>query len=149
DRREAGMKPQHRARALALGVARLLVVGVAHDREQPTRGPGCGLDDVRQVAPARLARLGIGGLGIEVLQLLARRVAVGAQIVVGAAGEALELVPAPREAVLDVEAAVAVVRQLVLTVSAKPQVLGPDADRLPPAHALVLPVLEPLGALAR
>ena len=73
---------------------------------------------------------------------------MGLEVVVGAAGDALELVPAPRELIFDVEAAVAVVGQLVGVVGAKAQVLGGDAEAAPPQHALLLPVFEVLLALA-
>ena len=67
--------------------------------------PGGGLDDPRDdVLVGRL---------VEVLEVLARRLGVARQVEVAAVVDALELLPAEREAVLDVDRLLRVVRELV------------------------------------
>ena len=56
------------------------------------------------------------------------------EVEVGAVGDALELLPADRELVLDVGAALRVVRELVRAVLAQAQVLGLDAEALVPGE---------------
>ena len=76
---------------------------------------------------------------------------VHAQVVVGAVRDALELAPLAAleaEAVLDVDGAGRVVAELLLRVLEEAQVLRRDAEVGVPAHALVDPVLVPLGVLA-
>ena len=97
------------------------------------------LDHVRHVALAR--RL------VEVGQVDPGVLGVGRQIEVGAVGDALQLTPVVAgepEAVLDVDGALGVVRQLLLRVLEVPQVVRGDAQVDVPAGALVDPVLVPL-----
>ena len=71
---------------------------------------------------------------------------VGGQVEVGAVGDALELAPLralEAEAVLDVDGALRVVRQLLLRVLEEPQVVPVDAEVGVPVGALVDPVLVP------
>ena len=58
-----------------------------------------------------------------------------AQVVVAPVGDALELVPAPREQELHVARARRVVRQLVVVVGPQPQLLGRHAQVEVPVHA--------------
>ena len=66
------------------------------------------------------------------------------EVVVGALGDALELVEAPRELELDVGRAGRVVRQLVGVVRAQAQHVARDAEAHVPVEPLVAPVLVPL-----
>ena len=81
-----------------------------HRRARRARGR---LDDVGHVALAR--RL------IEVLELLAGVLRVLGEVVVAAVGDALELVPSPREEELDVARARRVVRQLIGIMGTQPK----------------------------
>ena len=77
---------------------------------------------------------------------------MGLEVEVGAVGDALEfaeLAAAETEAVLDVDGALRVVRQLLLRVLVVAQVLGVDAEVGVPVPALVDPVLVPLLVGAR
>ena len=67
------------------------------------------------------------------------------QVEVAAVVDALELLPAEREAVLDVDRLLGVVGQLVGRVLAQAQPLGRDAVALVPGAALRQPLLERLG----
>src|SRR3712207_2826390 len=83
---------------------------------------------------------------------LFRSLGVRRQVEVGAVRDALELAPLralEAEAVLDVDGALRVVRQLLLRVLVVPQVLRRDAQVGVPAGALVDPVLVPLLVGAR
>jgi hypothetical protein len=71
------------------------------------------------------------------------------QVVVRAARDPLELAPAHRELVLDVDAALGVERELVLPVLAEPEVLLPDPVLQVPAVARVDPLLVDLLVRAR
>ncbi len=71
------------------------------------------------------------------------------EVVVGALGDALELVEAPREEELDVGRARRVVRQLVGAVRAQAQLVARDAVADVPVEALGAPVLEPPRAVRR
>src|SRR3712207_6178245 len=78
---------------------------------------------------------------------LFRSLGVRREVEVGAVGDALQLTPLralEAEAVLDVDGARRVVRQLLLRVLVVPQVLRRDAQVGVPAGALVDPVLVPL-----
>ena len=105
------MQAQHRA---AVVVGAVLVVGVDEERERAAVGAGRRLDHVRNVA--------LLGLVVEEAQVLARVLDVLLQVEVGAVGDAFELLPADRELVLDVGAALGVVRELVGGVLAQAQV---------------------------
>src|SRR5262249_34853331 len=118
----------------------VLVVRVDQERERRAVGAGGGLDDVRDVALARLL--------VEEREVLAAPLGVLLQVEVGAVRDALELGPAEREFIFDVGAALRVVRELVGRVLAKAQVLGLDAEAQVPLEALLLPVLVPLQVLA-
>ncbi|GAA2772815.1 hypothetical protein GCM10020219_048590 [Nonomuraea dietziae] len=101
--------------------------------------PAGRLDDVGHVALARVL--------LEEGQVNARRLAVRGQVEVGAVGDALELAPLRAgevEAVLHVDGALGVVRQLLLGVLVEPEVVLVDAQVGVPAEALVDPVLVPL-----
>ena len=119
----------------------LLAVGVDEEREgRPVRA-GRGLDDPRDdVLVGRL---------VEVLELLARRLAVARQVEVAAVVDALELLPAEREAVFDVDRLLRVVGQLVGRVLAQPQPRRGHAVPLVPGPPLRQPRLERGGGLVR
>ncbi len=89
------------------------------------------------------------GRGIEVLEALAGRLGVGAQVEVRAVGDALELVQAPGEPELDVSSPARVVRQLLGVVLPQLEHVLGDAELPVPAVPLVAPVLEPPIALLR
>ena len=88
----------------------------------------------------------VGGL-VEVVELLARRLHVLGEVVVAAVGDALELVPPPREEELDVGRAARVVAELVGVVGPQPHLALGDAEVEVPLLALVAPVLVPLARL--
>ena len=69
------------------------------------------------------------------------------EVVVGALGDAFELVESPREQVLDVGRAGGVVRQLVGAVRTQLEMVPGDAVADVPIEALGAPVLEPARAL--
>ena len=138
DRRQARVQLEHGAR-LALDL--LLVVGVDEEGERRAVGAGGRLDDVRDVALARLL--------VEVLELLARVLGVLGQVEVAAVGDALELRPADREQVLDVGGARRVVAELVGLVLAQAQVVGADAELDVPVEARLLPVARTSAAPRR
>ena len=71
------------------------------------------------------------------------------EIEVGAVVDSLELLPAERELVLDVERLLGVVRQLVRCVLVEPQLLGADAEAPVPLHTRLLPLVEPALVLVR
>ena len=77
------------------------------------------------------------GLGVEVLELAAAELLVAAQVEVGAAVDAFELLEADGELELDVAGGVGVVRQLDVVVEAV--VLRGHAQCTVPVHALLLP----------
>ena len=115
----------------------LLAVGVDQERERRPVGAGRRLDDPRDdVLVGRL---------VEVLELLARRLGVPRQVEVAAVVDALELLPAEREAVFDVDRLLRVVGQLVGGVLAQAEPLGRHAVALVPRAALRQPHLERLG----
>ena len=100
-----------------LAVDLVLVVGGEQERGHRAGGAGGRLDHVRHVA--------LVGLRVEVVELLAASAAACCvEVVVGALGDALELVQAPREQELDVGRAGRVVRQLVGVVRPQPQHVG-------------------------
>ena len=72
---------------------------------------------------------------------------MGAQVEVGAVGDALDLRPAPGEAVLDVRGGFGVVGELVWVVWPQAQAVLVDTERGVPAHALPDPRLVPLLVL--
>ena len=131
------MEAQHRARALGDD---FLVVGVAHERQERAADADRRLDHVRDVPL----------LVPDPLELRARRLGVLPQVVVAAVRDALELLPADREEVLDVARRARVVRQLVGVVLADPQV---RLARTPRSRyqltALVDPVAVPLVGVGR
>src|SRR5207244_11113234 len=107
-------------------------------------GRGCRphrqLEDVGEVA--------LSPLLVEVGEVLAAVLAVPPEIEVGAVRDALELGPAEREGVLDVDARLGVVRELVATVRPQPQPLALDAEACVPLQARRPPVVVPLLVLA-
>src|SRR5262249_2461690 len=100
-----------------------------------------GLDHVGQEALAAFL--------VEVRQILPAVFAVPPQIEVGPVGDTLELGPAEGKLVLDVDAALRVVRELVRAVRSLPQPFACDAEIEVPAHPLCAPVIEPPIVLAR
>ena len=91
----------------------LLAIGIDEERERRAVGAGRGLDDPRDdVLVGRL---------VEVLERLAARLGVARQVEVAAVVDALELLPAEREAVLDVDRLLGVVGELVRRVLAQAQ----------------------------
>ena len=83
-------------------------------------------------------------LVVEVLQAVAAVRGVRLQVEVRAVGDAHQLAPAPRKAVLDVGGGLGVVRQLLVCVSAQPQPVGPYAQVGEPRHEFVHPAPVPL-----
>ena len=87
---------------------------------------------------------------VEVLEVLARGLRVVAEVEVAPVVDPLELLPAEREAVLDVDRLLRVVRELVGGVLAEAQPRRGHAVGFVPGPALRQPVLEGLrGALLR
>src|SRR6266542_2217640 len=124
----------------ALRVRRLvLVVRLQQEREHRTGQAGGRLDDVGNPTLALVL--------VEVRQVDAGVLAVGREVEVGAVGDALqlgELRAAEAEAVLDVDRALRVVRQLLSRVLVVAQVRLGDAQPGVPVPALGQPVLVPL-----
>ena len=111
-RREVGVERQRHA---CLAADLLLAVGVDEEGERGAIRAGRRLDDPRDdVLVGRL---------VEVLEGLAGGLAVARQVEVAAVVDALQLLPAEREAVLDVDRLLGVVGQLVRGVLAQPQPL--------------------------
>src|SRR5262249_37933008 len=137
-RGEPGVKPEDDAR-LALDL--VLVVGVDEEGEQRAVDTRRRLDHPREVALAPLL--------VEVRQILAARLGVPAEVEVAAVRDPLELGPPERERVLDVDARLRVVRQLVGAVrpETEPGTCDPESDV--PLQALVLPVVEPALIVTR
>ena len=79
---------------------------------------------------------------VEVLETLARRLGVARQVEVAPVVDALQFLPAEREAVLDVDRLLRVVGQLVRRVLAQAQAGGLDAEALVPGAPLREPLLE-------
>src|SRR3712207_1514252 len=117
----------------------VLVVGVAQEGQDRAVRPGRGLDHVRDVLHALV--------GVLEEELLAGDLRVGLQVEVPAVGDALELLPADREEVLDVRGAAGVVRELVGLVGAQAQVVRPDPEAGVPVEARLAPVLVPARRL--
>src|SRR5690606_27664450 len=139
DRREFRIEREDDA-LLALNL--LLAVRIGEDDEDGPVRAGRRLDDVRNIAMVRVC-------WIDVLETLPRVLLVPPQIEVRPVVDPLELVPAEREFVLDVEGALRVVRELLRRVLVEAQPLPADAERDDPLHAASLPVLEPLLVRAR
>ena len=107
---------QHHTRIAAVEL--LLGIGRRHDLQEHAVDADRRLDDIGHVAFARL--------GVEVLDFLARELLVVAQVEIGTRMDALDLLEAEREIVLDVGSGVGVVGQLVVIVGAKfTRVLSP------------------------
>ena len=123
----------------ALGVRCLVfVIGIEQEGQGGTCQASSGLDDERE--PALVLVL------VEVRQVGPRLLAVGLQVEVGAIGDSLELGPfgaAELEAVLNVDSALGVVRQLLLRVLKEAQIVGVDAEVDIPIPARLQPVLVP------
>src|SRR5437667_2556922 len=134
---EARVEAQHDAR-LALDL--VLVVGVHQEGERRAVGTRRRLDDPGEVALAPLL--------VEVGEVLAAVLAVPPEIEVGAVRDAFELGPAEREGVLDVDARLGVVRELVATVRPQPQPVTLDVEARVPLQARRPPVVVPLLVLA-
>ena len=129
------MQAQHRARTLGDD---LLVVGVDDERERGAVDADRRLDHVRDVAL----------LVADPLELRARRLGVLPQVEVAAVRDALELLPADREEVLDVARRARVVRQLVGVVRADAQVRLAQAEvEVPVAAAASIQYAVPLVGL--
>src|SRR5690606_22288013 len=139
DRREFRIEREDDA-PLALDL--LLAVRIGEDDEDGPVRAGRRLDDVRNIAMVRVC-------WIDVLETLPRVLLVPPQIEVRPVVDPLDLVPAEREFVLDVEGALRVVRELLRRVLVEAQPLPADAERDDPLHAASLPVLEPLLVRAR
>ena len=130
------MQPQDRARPAG---DLLLVVGVAQEGEERAVDAERRLDHVRDVAL----------LVADPLERRARVLGVLAQVVVAAVRDALELLPADREEVLDVARRARVVRELVRVVRAHAQVRRADAEaEVPAAGAARSSTRATLGASA-
>src|SRR3546814_20111658 len=100
-------------------VTLLLVVGGDEERHRGACDGGGGLDNMGHVA--------VVGLLVEVLELRVRVGGVLGEVVVATVGDALQLVPAPREQELHVGRARAVVAELVGVVGAQAQQVGGHA----------------------
>ena len=88
----------------------LLGVGVAEHGEEHTVEADGSLDDVRRVA--------LVGVGVEVLELLARVFGMGGEVEVGAAVDAFQLLEAEGEVEFDVSGCVGIMGQLLVIVEA-------------------------------
>jgi len=109
-RREVGVEGERDA---GLAANLLLPVRVDEEREGGTIGAGRGLDDPRdEVFAGRL---------VEILEVLAARLSVARQVEVAAVVDALELLPAEREPVFDIDGLLGIVRELVGGVLAEPE----------------------------
>src|SRR5690606_18207631 len=86
---------------------------------------------------------------IDVFQLAARELLMPAQVEVRAVVNALELLPAERELVLDVVGPLGIVSERVRAVLLETQLLRTDPERPDPFHSLRFPELEPLVVGAR
>ena len=129
--REVRMERQRHPR---LAADLLFAVRVDEERERRPVSAGRGLDDPRDDV--------LAGRLVEVLELLARRLRVARQVEVAPVVDALELLPAEREAILDVDRLLRVVRQLVGRVLAQAEARGRHAVALVPGAALGQPLLE-------
>ena len=133
------MEAQHGALLVVDDVG--VVGGEQERRHRPCRTRRR-LDDVRDVA--------LVGRLVEVVEPLTGVCGVGVEVEVGALGDALQLVPAPRKQELDVGGTGRVVRQLVGAVRPRAAACSDgDAETHVPVEALVAPVLVPLRAVAR
>ena len=119
----------------------LLAVGIDEEREGRPVGARRGLHDEGHEV--------LVGVRVEVLQVLARRPLVVAQVEVAPVVDALQLLPAEREAVLDVDGLLGVVRQLVRRVLPEAQPLGVRAQAHVPVPAPRQPLLEDARGLVR
>src|SRR5207247_4652449 len=81
---------------------------------------------------------------VEIGQVPSGGFLMGREVKVASGGNSLQLGPAEREFVLDIEGASRVVRQLFLAMRAQPQMLSRNAESQVPVQSLFLPVLEPL-----
>ena len=137
-RREAVVQAQHGA---GLAAHLLLVVGREEERHHRAGGAGRRLDHVR----ARSARWWPGR---STRASRPSALACWREVVVAAVGDALELVPAPREEELHVGGARRVVRQLVGVVRPQAQLVGGDAEVEVPAEALARTSTRTTAALS-
>ncbi len=109
---------QHDAHVVLGLVHKLLVVGLAQQREHGAVEAVGGLDDVGHEA--------LGGEGVDVFELLAAVLLMAAEVEVGAVVGAVDLAPAEGEEELDVAGGLGVVRELLMVVVA--QMLLRDAE---------------------
>ena len=116
-------------------------VGIDEEGERRAVDAGGRLDDVRHDVLVAVV--------VEVGQALAAVLGVRLEVEVGAVGDALELVPAPGEAVLQVGGAGGVVGELLGRMDVAPEVGRIDAQVEVPLLAQVDPALVPLGGVAR
>src|SRR3954469_4418906 len=130
-RRQLGIESEHDA---LLAANLLLPIRVDEERECGAIRTGRRLDDERDVV--------LLGRRVEVLEVLPRRSRVRAEIEVAAVVDPFELLPAEREAVLDVDSLLRVVGQLVGRVLARPQALSRDPVAGVPLEAPWQPLLE-------
>ena len=135
-RREVGVERQRHAR---LAADLLLAVGVDQEGERRPVGAGGGLDDPRDEV--------LVGRRVEVLEVLAAGLRMARQVEVAPVVDALELLPAEREAVLDVDRLLGVVGQLVGGVLAQAEPRRRHAVALVPGAPLGQPLLERVGRL--
>src|SRR5439155_16716855 len=111
-----------------------LAIGVDQERERRAVGTGSRLDDPRdEVLAGRL---------VEVLEVLARGLRMRPEVEVAAVVDALQLLPAEREAVLDVDRLLGVMGELVLGMLPEPETRRRDAVSLVPGAPLGQPLLE-------
>ena len=113
------------------------VVGRHEESHRRPGGAGRRLDHVGHVA--------VAGVGVVVLQFRSRALGVASEVEVGAVGDALQLVPPPREQELHVGGVRRVVAQLVAVVFPEAQEVLGHAQVPVPAHPGVAPVAVPLG----
>ena len=125
------------------GLAPDLLLAVRVDQEGECRSIGTGrrLDDPRQEL--------LLGRRVEVLEILAGVLRVLRQVEVAPVVDALELLPAEREAVLEVDRLLGIVGQLVGPVLARADPRRGHAQALVPGTACGQPRLEGLGDLGR
>src|SRR5690606_23577735 len=103
------------------------------------------LDDMRKKTP--LLRIGLEV--VDITQVLAARLHVLTQIVVGSIRDAFELALPERKAILDVRAACRIMRKLRSVVLTKREVFRTDPEADVPLVASVAPIAIPMRRLLR
>src|SRR5687768_11438289 len=138
DGSDTGVKPEHYP---GLALYLLFAVRIDQQRERHPVGTGRCLHNVRQI-PLILSL-------IEVLELFPRKLLMTSQVEVTAIVNALDLLPAKRKLILNVERGLRVVGELAPCVLMPLQLCGGEAQRPMPLHAPLAPALEPFSIGSR